>query len=95
MKQVLQHVRSGKLELAEEFRQIGDKEGARELLQEVVRGGDASQFRHGGEQCGGLGRGRGNHDLAERAVGESFGVLQVPVFLATKDFGDAAGELHL
>ena len=25
-----------KLELAEEFRQIGDREGARELLQEVV-----------------------------------------------------------
>ena len=34
---------ASKLDLASAYGEIGDKEGARELLQEVVRGGDASQ----------------------------------------------------
>jgi pilus assembly protein FimV len=36
---------ASKLDLASAYGEIGDKEGARELLQEVVRGGDASQQR--------------------------------------------------
>ncbi len=34
---------ASKLDLASAYGEIGDKEGARELLQEVVRGGDATQ----------------------------------------------------
>ena len=34
---------ASKLDLASAYGEIGDKEGARELLQEVVAGGDASQ----------------------------------------------------
>ena len=34
---------ASKLDLASAYGEIGDKEGARELLQEVVRGGDPSQ----------------------------------------------------
>jgi pilus assembly protein FimV len=32
-----------KLDLASAYEEIGDKEGARELLDEVIKGGDASQ----------------------------------------------------
>ena len=32
-----------KLDLASAYEEIGDKEGARELLEEVVRGGDTEQ----------------------------------------------------
>jgi pilus assembly protein FimV len=32
-----------KLDLAAAYEEIGDKEGARELLQEVLQGGDAGQ----------------------------------------------------
>ncbi|VVM94201.1 hypothetical protein PS639_02938 [Pseudomonas fluorescens] len=32
--------------------------------------------------------------MAERAVGEAFGILQMPVLFATIDLGDPAGELH-
>lgn len=32
-----------KLDLASAYEEIGDKEGARELLQEVLEGGDAAQ----------------------------------------------------
>ena len=34
---------ASKLDLASAYGEIGDKEGARELLQEVLRGGDSSQ----------------------------------------------------
>jgi pilus assembly protein FimV len=32
-----------KLDLASAYEEIGDKEGARELLQEVIKGGDSGQ----------------------------------------------------
>jgi pilus assembly protein FimV len=34
---------STKLDLASAYEEIGDKEGARELLQEVISGGDGTQ----------------------------------------------------
>jgi pilus assembly protein FimV len=35
---------STKLDLAAAYQEIGDREGARELLDEVIRGGSASQI---------------------------------------------------
>ncbi|MCY1175879.1 hypothetical protein D9M73_161370 [compost metagenome] len=32
--------------------------------------------------------------MAERSVGEAFGVLQVPVFFTAIDLGDPTGEMH-
>ena len=32
--------------------------------------------------------------MAEGTMGEAFGVLQVPVFFAAIDLGDATGEMH-
>lgn len=31
--------------------------------------------------------------MAERAMGEAFRILQVPMLFAAEDFGDAAGEM--
>ena len=44
-----------KLELAVAYDEIGDKDGARELLQEVLRAGDASQKARAQELLGKLG----------------------------------------
>ena len=57
-------------------------------------GGGTGEFRCGGQQCSRLRRRRGDDHMTERAVGEAFGVLKMPVFLAAIDLGNAAGEMH-
>ncbi len=44
-----------KLQLAKSFEEIGDNEGARELLQEVIAEGDAAQRAHAEKMLAGLG----------------------------------------
>jgi pilus assembly protein FimV len=44
-----------KLDLASAYEEIGDKEGARELLQEVLKGGDASQQQRARAMLGKIG----------------------------------------
>jgi len=44
-----------KLQLAKSFEEIGDTEGARELLQEVIADGDAAQRAHAEKMLAGLG----------------------------------------
>jgi len=44
-----------KLDLASAYEEIGDKEGARELLQEVLKGGDASQQQRARTMLGKIG----------------------------------------
>ncbi|MNJ58513.1 hypothetical protein D3C77_541470 [compost metagenome] len=51
------------------------------------------KLRGGRQQLGGLRRWHRDDHSAERAVAAAFGVLQVPIVFATKDFGNPAREV--